>query len=231
MDNTEERLSKRDSLGHFINGHKRSKQSRDKQSVTLRTHYKTGKRIAWQKGKTNCKCGVKKGNIPWNKGLTSKDSRVKKNILNMAKTRKKLGYISENLRSKIKATTNTPKFKEYARLRRSKQIFPLKDTSIEKEMEKMLRSLCISFKKHVPIKLSDSFHQVDFLLSNKVVIECDGNYWHKLPNVIKRDNQINNELRQQNFKVFRFWEKDILTNKSACLSRLLRIRRDSTPSN
>jgi len=206
----------RNSTGQFIKGYKRSLDSKVKQSTTLIAKYKSGERIAWQKGKSNTGCGVKKGSIPWNKGLSMTDKRVQENILSMAKTRKNNGYISKELQRKIKLGTNTPEFKQMARERRAKQVFPLEDTKIERLMERQFKNSGLSFMKHYLFTFKSIYHQVDFLIGN-LVVECDGNYWHTLPEVVKRDKEINNSLTNNGYKIIRFWEKDILKNPTACL--------------
>ena len=56
-----------------------------------------------------------------------------------------------------------------------------KDTSIELKMERELKRNNIYYQKQVPLcKIAI----VDFYLSEqKIVIECDGDYWHNLDGV------------------------------------------------
>ena len=42
-----------------------------------------------------------------------------------------------------------------------------------------------------------------------LIIECDGNYWHKYPVGREIDNLRTNELIDKGFKVLRLWESDI----------------------
>ncbi len=53
-------------------------------------------------------------------------------------------------------------------------------------------------------------YQCDVLIpSMNLVIECDGNYWHKYPIGLERDHIRTKELIEQGFKVLRLWEVEI----------------------
>jgi very-short-patch-repair endonuclease len=43
----------------------------------------------------------------------------------------------------------------------------------------------------------------------KLVIECDGDYWHKYPIGREIDRLRTKELLEQGFKVLRLWENEI----------------------
>jgi len=69
--------------------------------------------------------------------------------------------------------------------------------------------------------LLDGRTVVDFLLpSKKIVIYCDGDYWHKKPEVAKRDTVQNQRLQEEGYTVFRFWEHEIKQSASACVQRI-----------
>ena len=42
-----------------------------------------------------------------------------------------------------------------------------------------------------------------------LVIECDGDYWHKYPVGLERDHIRTKELIEKGFKVLRLWEFEI----------------------
>jgi very-short-patch-repair endonuclease len=48
-----------------------------------------------------------------------------------------------------------------------------------------------------------------------VVIEVDGNYWHNFPFGLARDKRKTQFLEELGWKVFRYWEKDILSDPVA----------------
>jgi endogenous inhibitor of DNA gyrase (YacG/DUF329 family) len=52
------------------------------------------------------------------------------------------------------------------------------NTSIEIAMEKILIKNNVSYIKQFPI---ENIAVVDFLLPGKIIIQCDGDYWHNLP--------------------------------------------------
>jgi len=91
---------------------------------------------------------------------------------------------------------------------RAKQIFPIKDTSIEVKIQNFLKELGIEFFTHQRMNIKHSY-QCDILVpSLNLVIECDGMYWHKYPIGLERDHIRTKELLQKGFKVLRLWEFD-----------------------
>lgn len=90
------------------------------------------------------------------------------------------------------------------------QIFPIKDTSIEIKIQYFLKKLDISFFTHQYIKEIEHGYQCDILIpSMNLVIECDGNYWHRYPIGKEIDHIRTSELIDKGFKVLRLWEIDI----------------------
>jgi len=97
-----------------------------------------------------------------------------------------------------------------AKERRKHIIFPVKDTSIEIKIQNFLKQLNIDFLTHQYIKKIEHGYQCDILIpSMNLVIECDGNYWHKYPIGREIDNIRTSELIEQGFKVLRLWEFEI----------------------
>lgn len=108
----------------------------------------------------------------------------------------KFGH-SESARSKIKEA-------------RMKQILPVKNTSIEIKIQNYLKQLKIDFFTHHYIKNITHGYQCDvFIPSLNLVIECDGNYWHKYPTGTETDHIRTKELIENGFKVLRLWESEI----------------------
>ena len=114
---------------------------------------------------------------------------------------------SEETKRKIsKANKNNPKIKEA----RAKQILPIKDTTIEVKIQKFLKQLGISFFTHQYMKEIEHGYQCDiFIPFMNLVIECDGNYWHKYPIGNELDIIRRQELLDKGFNVLRFWESEI----------------------
>jgi very-short-patch-repair endonuclease len=93
---------------------------------------------------------------------------------------------------------------------RKHQIFPKIDTGIEIKIQNFLKQLNIDFLTHQYIKNIEHGYQCDILIpSMNLIIECDGNYWHKYPIGNEIDNIRTSELIKNGFKVLRLWEIDI----------------------
>jgi len=93
---------------------------------------------------------------------------------------------------------------------RAKQILPMRDTSIEIKIQNFLKQLGIEFFTHQYIKEIEHAYQCDILIpSMNLVIECDGNYWHKYPVGLEKDHIRTKELIEKGFKVLRLWGHEI----------------------
>ncbi len=86
------------------------------------------------------------------------------------------------------------------------------------------------------------FGKPDFVIRKmKIAIFCDGDFWHgrnweerksdhksncdfwhsKIERNIKRDKEVNEQLKAQGWMVFRFWETEIIKQSDKCLNRIL----------
>lgn len=155
---------------------------------------------------------------------------TEKQLKAFANQRRKGNYkTTEEAKMKIKKTWNTPKLREYAVKRRSKQIFPLKDTSIEVKMQNLLKQLGIEFYTHQYIKEIEHRYQCDIMIpvqegiNKKTIIECFGTYWHKYPYGKIIDNQRCNELRDAGWRVLVFWENEIKEMQLSDLNNKMRL--------
>jgi very-short-patch-repair endonuclease len=93
---------------------------------------------------------------------------------------------------------------------RAKQIFPIKDTSIEIKIQNFLKELNIEFYPHQYMREIEHKYQCDvFIPSINLIIECDGNYWHNFPFGREIDYIRTKELQDKGFNVLRLWERDI----------------------
>ena len=90
------------------------------------------------------------------------------------------------------------------------------ETSIEKVVREELNKRGIFYETQVRFK---SFY-LDFLLPNKVAIECDGIHWHNNPIVIERDQRKNKLLEQEGYTLFRFTDKEINKDVKACIDKV-----------
>ena len=113
-----------------------------------------------------------------------------------------------------------------------------KGTKLEIMFGKFLWNAGIRYRKND----KSVFGKPDFVLrGSKIAIFCDGEFWHgrnwnirkndhksnckfwhsKIERNIERDKEVNEELRKQGWKVFRFWETEITVNPDVCLNEVL----------
>jgi DNA mismatch endonuclease (patch repair protein) len=193
----------------------------------------------------------KKGQIPWNKGLTKEtDERLKgfwlgkkrppfsekwKTNIGLGEKgrkksedwKKKIGLANSKHSSWIKGKHHKSETIQKMREKRSKQIIPQKDTSIEIKIQEGLKKLNIPFETH---KVIERFIQCDIFIEPNIVIFADGCWWHGCEQchdknkflrfelgkkILLRktvDNMIGIKLMNKGFKVLRFWEHDIKKN-------------------
>lgn len=92
-------------------------------------------------------------------------------------------------------------------------------TSIEVKMAKELSRRTIIFIEQY--NLGNKFALDFFLPDYGIVIECDGDYWHRRPEVVGRDKSKNAYIRACGYTLFRFWESDINASVEACVDLVL----------
>ncbi len=132
--------------------------------------------------------------------------------------------ISKSMRGKPHSKIHIKRIKDA----RAKQIFPVKDTSIEVKIQEFLTALHIEFFTHKYMKIEHGY-QCDIFIPEqkgfpqKIIIEADGCYWHGCLICNKNDGGLNElqnkqiqedgirtkELIEKGFKVIRIWEHDI----------------------
>jgi very-short-patch-repair endonuclease len=157
--------------------------------------------------------------------------REKLGYINSPETRKKLSKI---MKDKIKSGEFNPrdispfvkghktgmtgkKQSEYQKMivrkklkeTRKNQIFPKEDTKIEVKIQNFLKKLGIEFFTHQYMKINHGYLCDILIPSMNLVIECDGDYWHKYPVGNEIDHIRTNELIEKGFKVLRLWENEI----------------------
>jgi DNA mismatch endonuclease (patch repair protein) len=114
------------------------------------------------------------------------------------------------------------------KLSRLNRIIPFKDSKPEKIIQNELLSNGVVFEKHKTI-----FGQPDIFILPNICIFIDGCYWHGCKQCFDstnniqikkqlRDKEVNKYLKENNYKVIRFWEHDILNNKKEVVSKILR---------
>ncbi|MEW5760359.1 MAG: DUF559 domain-containing protein [Candidatus Thermoplasmatota archaeon] len=159
-----------------------------------------------------------KGKIPWNKG---------KSLDYMKKLWQKPEYRKRFL-SGISKYVGSPEHKKHCKENfrkmmegRLKVPMPKKRTKIEQILcSELLKRGCI-FEQNYAIS---NICQPDFVfIREKIAVFADGDYWHNLPEYIKRDNRINNKLQDMGWKVLRFWGYEIKNNTAECVDKIIEV--------
>jgi len=102
-----------------------------------------------------------------------------------------------------------------------------RETKIELKIEAGLQIQGFIYEKQVPLCKTAI---VDFYLpEHKIVIECDGCYYHSCPihfpknyrEIRVRDINKDKVLKANGFKIYRFWEHEINESVEKCIGKLL----------
>ncbi len=106
---------------------------------------------------------------------------------------------------------------------RKYHILPIKDTKPEIKMQQLLKELNIDFVTHKYMNIEHGY-QCDILIpSMNLIIECDGDYWHNILQVKKRDKKQDLIFKNNGYDVYRFWEHEINKSPINCLKRVAKL--------
>lgn len=124
--------------------------------------------------------------------------------------------------SKMKIASMRPEVKEKRRIAQLNRKNLYKNTSIElKIKDELIRRGFIEnidFFRNTPVvKIAN----VDFYFpKQKLIIQCDGDYWHNLPGRQKKDKEQDKKLKEKSYQVYRFWEHEINESPEVCLNKI-----------
>ena len=107
-----------------------------------------------------------------------------------------------------------------------------KDTKIEKKTASMLRKNKIRYRRFPKV-----FGSPDFVVEKKVLVFCDGDFWHgyqygrkkkppkkfwrdKIERNMERDRKVSRTLRRDGWSVIRIWEHDIERRPESCVRKI-----------
>ena len=107
-----------------------------------------------------------------------------------------------------------------------------KDTKIEKKTASMLRKNKIRYRRFPKV-----FGSPDFVVEKKVLVFCDGDFWHgyryakkkkppkkfwrdKIERNMERDRKVTRKLRADGWSVIRLWEHDIEKRPESCVRKI-----------
>ena len=109
-----------------------------------------------------------------------------------------------------------------------------KDTKIEMATASLLRRNRIHYRRYPKL-----FGNPDFIVEKKVLLFCDGDFWHgyqydrkkkpqkkfwreKIERNMARDRKVTRTLRRDGWSVLRIWEHDIQRNPEKCARKILK---------
>ena len=86
----------------------------------------------------------------------------------------------------------------------------LKPSSIELKVKEQLDMINIKYIQQKRAYNGERYFFLDFYIpSLKLVIECNGDYWHSFPDKIKRDKQLKKYVESTGRKIIFIWEHEI----------------------
>ena len=109
-----------------------------------------------------------------------------------------------------------------------------RDTKIEKKIASLLRKNRIHYRRFPKV-----FGSPDFVVEKKVLVFCDGDFWHgyryekkkkppkkfwrdKIERNMERDRKVSRKLRADGWSVVRLWEHDIEMSPEKCVGKIRR---------
>ncbi|WP_163531471.1 NUMOD3 domain-containing DNA-binding protein [Halobacillus ihumii] len=93
-------------------------------------------------------------------------------------------------------------------------------TTIEIAMQELLDQLNIEYDTQVYFTDGKNNFFADIWVPSKnTIIECNGDYWHSLPDRIERDKKLQDYCDQQGVKLFWCWESDIKQDPHKALKK------------
>lgn len=184
----------------------------------------TDPRLAKQ-GKTQSEVRKNKFWSSWNKGLTKEtDPRVADNVRKSGETiGKQLRSGERDVWSKGLTKDDHPsligtseKNRIHAVNRHGK--YPKKDTTIEIIIQNALKSVGIAFESDKPLL---DITRVDVFIYPNICVYADGDYWHTIPKVVKRDARQRITLEEKGYIVLRFTGSELRENLDECINKIM----------
>lgn len=188
-------------------GRKLSKESIIKRTETRRKNHAMGK-SNFGKNKIMPREAVEKIRLANTGKKRSEEFKKRMSLLKKGKTH-------EQIYGKEQSKLLIENFKK----KRREQRFPIKNTNIEIKIQNYLKELKIEFFTHYRFKEINSHYVCDILIPVQksrsycfywpLIIECDGNYWHKYPIGLASDKIKDENLLKNGFRILRLWGSDI----------------------
>jgi len=94
-----------------------------------------------------------------------------------------------------------------------------KETTIEAAIRSLLDQMGVTYIQECPI----DFYTCDFVIeSSRLVIECDGTYWHSIDKVFRRDKKKDKLLTSKGYRVLRLPESRIKSDLEWCRQEIIK---------
>lgn len=153
----------------------------------------------------------------WNKGL--RKLKIDKDKLKYMYETERLSVAAIAVRLGVSRNTVQRKMEELGiEVRKLNYTMP-RETSIEAKLYEELERRGITYTKQQVI---DGLWVADALIPGaRIVIEADGAYWHKLPDMEKRDRKKDAYLKAKGYQVFRFPEEAIKADVQGCVQKIV----------
>ena len=158
--------------------------------------------------------------VPWTEYRKQKISKKIKEYRNQSKV-----ATLYSIRMKQNNPSKRPEVKQKLRLARLKQVFPVRDTSIEIALQGELDRRGVVYKKHLSVC---DVCQPDIVFPNKqVAIFADGDYFHskEFKNGLawEKDRRQNKILSENGWVSLRFWEHEIKHDVVSCVDKIIEV--------
>jgi len=150
--------------------------------------------------------------VPRKPSVRKKISESHKGIRPSVETRAKQSQ------ARIEYFNDNPEAREHLREIRLSQSMPQRNTSIEVALQNALTNLGIDFVTHHPLL---GICKPDIIIRGKIVVQADGDYWHSIPEVRKRDSRQDEALRKAGYIILRFSGTQIKEDAQACAFQVL----------
>ena len=186
-------------------------------SMKHRRHYQKSHRIE----PINCKCKtcgkiVKRYPYEMKLGLGKYCSFKCRGLGHRRRINKKCIHCGEKFWTWLKNHEDPQRGKYCSRLCFMKH-YP--KSALEDRVELLLNKHKIPFTREFKV---GRFH-LDFLIGERIDLECDGEFYHSLPEAAKKDKRRDHILKKMGYRIIRLSGKSITKNPERCLNRITRM--------